>query len=86
MGVNVDDTERAELIAALHQAATFAEALLDLNQRLLDALTTGENRPDSEELDYLRAGLSRWREQISTLRQRIHGLTVEQPQRMQSSG
>jgi CHAD domain-containing protein len=79
----VDETERAELMAALHQAATFAEALLDLNTRLLDALTTGENRPDSEELDYLRVGLSRWREQISTLRQRIAGLTGEPPQRMQ---
>jgi len=37
LGVNVDETERAELIAALHQAATFAEALLDLNERLFDA-------------------------------------------------
>ena len=44
--LNVDETERAELITALHQAATFAEALLDLSTRLLDALTTGENRPD----------------------------------------
>jgi hypothetical protein len=81
--VKVDDTERAELIAALHQAATFAEALLDLNTRLLDALATGENRPLAEELEYLRAGLSRWREQISTLRQRIQGLTIEPPERMQ---
>jgi len=72
----VDDIERAELIAALHQAATFGEGLLDLNERLLDALTTGANRPDVEELEYLRAGLSRWREQISTLRQRIAGLTI----------
>ena len=83
MGVNVDETERAELIAALHQAATFAEALLDLNTRLLDALTTGENRPESEELDHLRAGLSRWREQLATLRLRIAGLTIEPPERMQ---
>jgi hypothetical protein len=82
-GYERGETERAELIAALHQAATFGERLLKLTERLLDALTTGENRPDSEELDYLRAGLSRWREQISTLRQRIHGLTVEPPQRMQ---
>jgi hypothetical protein len=28
VGVNVDETERAELIAALHQAATFGEGLL----------------------------------------------------------
>jgi hypothetical protein len=37
----LDEIERAELIAALHQSATFAEGLLDLNERLLDALTTG---------------------------------------------
>jgi hypothetical protein len=53
----MDDTERAELIAALHPAATFAEALLDLNERLLNVLASGENRPDCEELEYLRAGL-----------------------------
>ena len=81
--LEMDETERAELIATLHQAATFAEALLDLNTRLLDALTTGENRPDVEELEYLRAGLSRWREQLATLRQRIAGLTFEPPERMQ---
>jgi hypothetical protein len=39
----VDGTERAELIAALHQAATFREGP---NERLLDALATGDNRPD----------------------------------------
>jgi hypothetical protein len=77
----MDDTERAELIAALNQAATFAEGLLDLNERLLDALTTGENRPDLEELEYLRAG--RWREQMAMLWQRIHGLTIEPPERVQ---
>ena len=49
------------------------EELLDLNERLLDALTTV--RPARvEELEYLRAGLSRWREQVATLRQRINGL------------
>jgi hypothetical protein len=83
VGVNVDDTERAELIAALHQAATFGEALLDLNERLLDALTTGANRPDVEELEYLRAGLSRWREQLATLRQRIAGLAIIPPEQTQ---
>ena len=83
MGRNVDDTERAEMIAALNHAATFAEGLLDLNERLLDALMTGANRPDAEELEYVRAGLSRWREQFATLRQRIDGLTIEPPERMQ---
>jgi hypothetical protein len=67
----------------LHQAATFGEGLLDLNERLLDALTTGENRPDAKELEYLRAGLARWREQMAMLRQRIHGLTIEPPERVQ---
>ena len=81
--MNAGETERAELIAALHQAATFAEGRLDLNERLLGALTTGENRPDAEELEYMRAGLSRWRGQLVTLRQRIAGLTVEPPERMQ---
>jgi hypothetical protein len=78
--VNVDETERAELIAALHQAATFGERLLNLNERLLNALATGENRLNPAELEYLRAGLSRWREQISTLRQRIAGLTIVPPE------
>ena len=47
-GVNVDETELAELIAALHQAATFGEGLLDLNEQLLDALTNGANRPEHQ--------------------------------------
>jgi hypothetical protein len=79
----MDANERTELFAALHQTATFGEGLLELSERLLDALATGENRPDSEELEFLQAGLSRWREQLATLRQRIGGLTVEPPARMQ---
>jgi hypothetical protein len=67
-----------------HKSASFAEALLDLDQRLLDALTTGENRPDVEELDYLRAGL------FTVARPDLDaaaaaGLTVEPPERMQKS-
>jgi hypothetical protein len=57
--------------------------LLELNERLLDTLATGENRPGAEELEYLRVGLSRWREQMAMLRQRINGLSVEPPDRMQ---
>jgi hypothetical protein len=61
VAVNVDETERAELIAALHQAATFAEALLDLNTRLLDA----ENRPTPTNWSTCApgwpGGVSRWR-------------------------
>jgi hypothetical protein len=79
----MNDDQADELVAALQQAATFGEGLLDLNERLLDALATGENRPDLEELEYMRAGLARWREQISTLRQRIARLTGAQPERMQ---
>ena len=41
----MDETERAELIAALHQAAVFGEGLLDLNERLLDALHNGRESP-----------------------------------------
>lgn len=36
----MDETERAELIAALHQSATFGESMLDLNERLLDTLAS----------------------------------------------
>jgi hypothetical protein len=57
--------------------------LLDRNEQLLDALTTGATPPDLEELEYLRAVLSRWREQLATLRQRIAGLPFEPPERMQ---
>ena len=79
----MDETERAELIAALHQSATFGEGMLDLNERLLDALDSDVNRPTAEDLAYLRAGLERWRAQMATLRQRLVGLTIEPPDRLQ---
>jgi hypothetical protein len=66
----MDDTERAELIAALHQTATSGEGMLELNERLLDALTSDTNRPDAEEIEYIRAALGRWQEQMTVLRQR----------------
>jgi hypothetical protein len=47
-GVSIDETKRAELIAALHQTATFGEGLLNQSERLINALVTGENRPDAE--------------------------------------
>ena len=53
----MDETERAELVAALQQSATFGEGMLDLNERLLDALDSDANRPTAEDLAYLRAGL-----------------------------
>ena len=49
-GHHMDETERAELIAALHQSATFGEGMLDLNERLLDALDSEVNRPSVEDL------------------------------------
>jgi hypothetical protein len=75
--VSIDETEHAELIAALHQTATFGEGLLDRSERLLNALVTGENRPDAEEIGYMRARLARWREQMTALWQRIAGMTME---------
>jgi hypothetical protein len=41
----MDETERAELIAALHQSVAFGEAMPELNERLLDALSPGASRP-----------------------------------------
>ena len=79
----MDETERAELIAALHPSATFGEGMMDLNERLLDALDSDVNRPTAEDLAYLRAGLERWRAQMAMLRQRLVGLTIEPPDRLQ---
>jgi len=65
------DPERAELIAALHQTTSFAESLLEVNDRLLRALG-GEGDPPSEaDLAYMREGLERWRGQLATVRQRL---------------
>jgi hypothetical protein len=48
----MDETERAELIAALHQSAAFGEGSLDLNQQLIDALASArsEGEPVAQEL------------------------------------
>jgi hypothetical protein len=77
------EDERAELIAALHQSTVFNEGMLELNVRLLDALSPGANPPDAEEIEYMRAALGRWQEQMTTLRQRMASLTVEPPHRTQ---
>ena len=79
----MDETERAELIAALHQSAAFGEGMLDLNKQLLDALASDTNRPTEADIAYMRAGLERWRAQMATLRQRLVGLTIEPPNRLQ---
>jgi hypothetical protein len=52
----MDETERPELIAALHQCVAFADGMLALNERLLDALSPGANLPNAEEIEYMRAG------------------------------
>ena len=53
------------------------------NERLLNALATGENRPHAEgdRLHARKAG--RWREQMTGLWQRIAGMTMERPGRLQ---
>jgi hypothetical protein len=57
--------------------------MLDFNQRLLDALSPGANPPDGEEIEYMRAALGRWQEQMAKLRQRLTSLTIEPPERTQ---
>jgi hypothetical protein len=82
-GVSIDETKRAELIAALHQTATFGEGLLNQSERLINALVTGENRPDAEgdRLHARKAGpLAR---ADDGLWQRIAGMTMERPGRLQ---
>jgi hypothetical protein len=59
------------------------EGMLELNERLLDALSSGANPPDAEEIEYMRAGLRRWQEQMTKLRQRMSSLTIEPPNRAQ---
>jgi hypothetical protein len=45
--------------------------MLDLNQRPLDAFSPGANPPDADEIEYMRAALGRWQEQMAKLRQRM---------------
>jgi len=79
----MDKDERAELIAALHQSTVFAEEMLDLNERLLDALSPGANRPDTDEIESMRLAVARWQDQMAKLRQRMARLTIEPPERTQ---
>ena len=71
----MDEDQRAELIAALRQSTVLGEGMLDLNERLLDALSPGANRPDADEIESMRVSLKRWQEQMTKLRQRIASLT-----------
>jgi hypothetical protein len=78
----MDSTERAELIAVLHQVTTFAEGLLRQTEQLLSALEA-DAKPSPHELAEVRANANLWREQVEILRKRLASLTVEPPSRPQ---
>ena len=56
----MDDTETRRVDRCFTPGSYVRSRTAGSNERLLDALATGESRPDAEELEYLRAGLS-WR-------------------------
>jgi hypothetical protein len=70
----MDSTERAELIAVLHQVTTFAEGLLRQTEQLLGSLEA-DTKPSVRELAEVRANVNLWREQVAILRQRLASLT-----------
>jgi hypothetical protein len=76
--------ERDELIAALRQLTAFTEGLLTLNERLLRAYDT-DARPSAEEVEAMRDGVVRSREQLEGFKQRLAAATVlrERPLRLQ---
>jgi hypothetical protein len=76
------ESDRDELIAALHQVTAFAEGLLALNERLVATHGTDE-RPTPDELAAMRDGVARWREQLASFRQRLAAFSVEPPTRLQ---
>jgi hypothetical protein len=67
--------DRAELLAALNQITAFTEGLLMLSERLLRAYDT-DARPSAEELEAMRDGVVRWREQLEGFKQRLAAVTV----------
>jgi len=77
----MDDTERAELIAAVVQLTTAIEQILALTERLL-----GMRPPvglSAQELTDARAQAVLWREQLDVLKVRVASLTVPPPDRPQ---
>ena len=76
------DDGRGELIAALHQVTGFAEGLLNLTEKLQLALESGVPMSD-EDGARLRAGISNWRAQMDTFKQRLASLTIQPPDRVQ---
>lgn len=71
------DSEGTELLAALHQTVSFAEGLLEVNDRLVKALSGEGDPPTEADLAYLREGQVRWREQVEGLRRRLASYTLE---------
>jgi len=77
-----DESERAELIAALTHTAGMVEGLLTLAERLLAALKA-DARPSEHEFRELELHADTWRRQLGILRRRLATLTVEPPERPQ---
>lgn len=73
--------ERSELIAA-YQSAEMIGDLLDLTDRLIEALESHE-RPSAEQIDALRVQAWNWRQQLDRVRQRLASVMVEPPRRVQ---
>jgi hypothetical protein len=67
--------ERDELIAALRQLTAFTEGLLTLHERLLRFNDT-DARPSAEELEAMRDGVVRWRDQLEAFKQGLAAATV----------
>ena len=78
----MNEDERAELIAALHQSTVFNERMLELNAAPRCVVARCESARDRE-IEYMRAALGRWQEQMAKLRQRMASLTIQPPDRTQ---
>jgi len=78
----MDDSDRAELIAALHRVTEFAEGLLRQTELLLSAWESNL-RPSTAQLKEIRTNVELWREQALILRTRLASMTLEPPSRPQ---
>jgi hypothetical protein len=81
-GHHDDRPDRRELIAALHELVTFAEGLLEVNGRLLEALAD-ERPPSPEALADARRHHERRVGQLAGFRKRLAGLMIVPPERVQ---
>lgn len=75
------DTDRDELITAMHQMAVMVDGLLDLTERLAESLKSGD-RPSPEQIDDLQDRAALWRQQHDRVRQRLASATVEPSNRV----